>query len=93
MNYIILEFASAVNLPVTGEQGKLYLTKDDNKIYRWNVVFIVKSAVVILSSIYYRCVDFTPEKRSDNVDSYSVSSTATYPSTRLVDGLGTKRRR
>lgn len=31
-----LEFASAVNLPVTGEQGKLYLTKDNNRLYRFN---------------------------------------------------------
>ena len=34
-----LEFASAVNLPVTGEQGKLYLTKDNSRIYRWNSTF------------------------------------------------------
>jgi len=34
VNY--LEFASAVNLPVTGEQGKLYLTKDNNRLYRFN---------------------------------------------------------
>ena len=31
-----LEFESAVNLPVTGEQGKLYLTKDNNRLYRFN---------------------------------------------------------
>lgn len=31
-----LEYASAVNLPVTGVAGKLYITKDDNKLYRWN---------------------------------------------------------
>ena len=34
--YNYLEFASAVNLPVTGEQGKLYLTKDNNRLYRFN---------------------------------------------------------
>ena len=34
-----LEFASAVNLPVTGEQGKLYLTKDNNRLYRFNGTF------------------------------------------------------
>ena len=33
-NYV--EFASAVNLPVMGEQGKLYLTKDNNRLYRFN---------------------------------------------------------
>jgi len=31
-----LEFESAVNLPVTGVVGKLYLTKDNNLLYRWN---------------------------------------------------------
>jgi len=31
-----LEFASAVNLPVTGVVGKLYLIKDNNLLYRWN---------------------------------------------------------
>jgi hypothetical protein len=32
----VLSFASAVNLPVTGLSGKIYITNDDNKIYRWN---------------------------------------------------------
>jgi hypothetical protein len=32
----VLNFASAVNLPTTGVSGKIYVTNDDNKIYRWN---------------------------------------------------------
>jgi hypothetical protein len=32
----VLNFASAVNLPTTGIAGKIYVTNDDNKIYRWN---------------------------------------------------------
>lgn len=31
-----LEYASAVNLPVTGLEGKIYLTRDNNTLYRWN---------------------------------------------------------
>lgn len=31
----IQEFASVSNLPVTGETGKIYVTTDTNKIYRW----------------------------------------------------------
>jgi len=46
-----LEFASAVNLPVTGEQGKLYLTKDNNKIYRWNGTFYQELAVTDISGL------------------------------------------
>jgi len=46
-----LEFASAVNLPVTGEQGKLYLTKDNNKIYRWNGTFYHELAVTDISGL------------------------------------------
>ena len=32
----VIEYASAVNLPVTGVAGKIYVTKDNGKIYRWN---------------------------------------------------------
>ncbi len=31
-----LEYATASALPVTGVDAKIYLTKDDNKLYRWN---------------------------------------------------------
>ena len=34
-----LEFASAINLPVTGVAGKIYLTRDNNILYRWNGTF------------------------------------------------------
>lgn len=32
----ILEFADLASLPVTGETGKIYITLDDNKLYRWS---------------------------------------------------------
>ena len=32
----ILEFADLASLPVTGETGKIYVTLDDNKLYRWS---------------------------------------------------------
>lgn len=31
----VLEYASAVNLPVTGVAGKIYVTLDNNRLYRW----------------------------------------------------------
>jgi len=31
-----IEYATASALPVTGTDAKIYLTKDDNKLYRWN---------------------------------------------------------
>lgn len=31
----VLEFANYASLPVTGEQGKIYITIDDNSQYRW----------------------------------------------------------
>ena len=32
----VLEFADLASLPVTGEIGKIYVTLDDNKLYRWS---------------------------------------------------------
>ncbi len=32
----VLEYADYASLPVTGETGKVYVTLDDNKIYRWS---------------------------------------------------------
>ena len=31
----VLEYASAINLPVTGVAGKIYVTLDNNRLYRW----------------------------------------------------------
>lgn len=31
----VIEYASAVNLPVTGVAGKIYVTLDNNRLYRW----------------------------------------------------------
>ena len=35
----VQEFATASALPVTGIAGKIYITKDNNKIYTWNGAF------------------------------------------------------
>ena len=35
----VIESNSAINLPVVGVVGKIYITKDNNKIYRWNGTF------------------------------------------------------
>lgn len=32
----VLEFQNFASLPVTGEQGKIYVTTDDNATYRWS---------------------------------------------------------
>lgn len=32
----VLEYASAASLPPTGETGKIYVTLDNNQIYRWS---------------------------------------------------------
>lgn len=41
----ILEFTDLASLPVTGETGKIYVTLDDNKLYRWSgSVYIEVSA-------------------------------------------------
>jgi len=32
----VLEYASAANFPATGEEGKIYVAKDENKTYRWS---------------------------------------------------------
>ena len=39
------EYADLASLPVSGEQGKIYITLDDNKIYRWSgTVYVEISA-------------------------------------------------
>ncbi len=32
----VLEYASAINLPITGVSSKIYVTIDNKKLYRWN---------------------------------------------------------
>ena len=44
-----LEFDSAVNLPVTGVAGKIYVTKDNGKIYRWNGTYYAELAITDIS--------------------------------------------
>lgn len=45
----VIEYASAVNLPVTGVAGKIYVTKDNGKIYRWNGTFYSELAYTDIS--------------------------------------------
>ena len=41
----VLEYANLAALPATGETGKIYITVDDNKTYRWSgTVYIVITA-------------------------------------------------
>ena len=41
----VIEVNSAINLSVVGVVGKIYITKDNNKIYRWNGTFYQELAV------------------------------------------------
>lgn len=45
----VIEVASAINLPSPGVAGKIYVTKDNNKIYRWNGTFYDQLAVTDIS--------------------------------------------
>ena len=44
-----LEFNSAINLPTTGLSNKIYCTRDDNKLYRWNGTIYVEVSFQDLS--------------------------------------------
>jgi len=86
-----LEFASAVNLPVTGEQGKLYLTKDNNKIYRWNGTFYQELASS--DPTYQSVIDaltFTPENVANKSSTLTASSTLYPNNDAVIAGLALK---
>jgi len=38
----VLEYANLATLPVTGEAGKIYVTIDSNKTYRWTGTIYVE---------------------------------------------------
>lgn len=38
----VLEFQNFASLPITGEQGKIYVTTDDNATYRWSGTVYIK---------------------------------------------------
>ena len=46
----VLEFSSATTLPVTGTSGKIYVTIDNRKIYRWNGTFYSEMAITDISN-------------------------------------------
>ena len=41
----VLEYANFASLPITGETGKIYVTLDDNKTYRWGGSVYVEISV------------------------------------------------
>jgi len=47
----VLEFASAINLPVTGVSGKIYVTIDNGKLYRWNGTVYIELAPALVTSV------------------------------------------
>jgi len=58
----VLEFADLAGLPVTGETGKLYVTLDNSKVYRWSgTVYVEVSPTPILTSLDIDHTQATPE--------------------------------
>ena len=47
----VIEVNSAINLSVVGVVGKIYITKDNNKIYRWDGTFYRELAVTDISGL------------------------------------------
>lgn len=45
----ILEYTTASALPITGVAGKIYVTKDNGKIYRWNGTYYTELAITDIS--------------------------------------------
>ena len=45
----ILEYTTASALPITGVAGKIYVTKDNGKIYRWNGTYYAELAITDIS--------------------------------------------
>jgi hypothetical protein len=88
----VIEVNDVPSLPLIGEAGKIYVVKNLNKIYRWNGTYYTELAVTDIT--YQSVIDaltFTPENVVNKSNSYTASSTTTYPNTKaLVDGLDTK---
>lgn len=70
----VLEFNSAVNLPVIGLAGKVYITKDNNKIYRWTGTIYQELAVT----------DITGKVDKNNPITAATKTKITYDSKGLV---------
>ena len=45
----IIEYTTASALPITGVAGKIYVTKDNGKIYRWNDTYYTELAITDIS--------------------------------------------
>jgi hypothetical protein len=74
-------FATASALPVTGITDKLYITRDDNKLYRFNGTIYVPLSADVSGK----------EDIANKSSSFTASSTVTYANTKaLVDGLSAK---
>lgn len=50
----VLEFADLVSLPVTGETGKIYVTLDTNKTYRWSGSAYIEVSPSEVTSVFGR---------------------------------------
>jgi len=60
----VLEYASAINLPTTGVSGKIYVTIDNKKMYRWNGTIYQELALTNISGkedVSNKQNDLTPD--------------------------------
>jgi len=75
----VLEFDSLSNLPQQGESGKIYITKDSNKIYRWTgtrYIDITQGELGTLQSVTDRGNETTKSIKVQGID-YGGSSQLT----------------
>lgn len=74
----VLEFSTASAMPVTGTSGKIYVTIDSGRLYRWT------------GTVYNELLP-NKENISNKSDSFTASSSITYVSSKaLVNGLALK---
>ena len=89
----VLEYANLASLPTTGETGKIYITLDTNKVYRWSgsVYVEVSSGTAVWGSITGTLANQTDLKTALD-GKYSTSNPAGYitgiTSTMVTDALG-----
>lgn len=87
----VLEFDSAVSMPITGVSGKIYVTKDNNKIYRWNGTIYQELAVTdITYQSVINALTFTPENVANKATTLTASSTLYPNNDAVIAGLATK---
>jgi len=86
----VLEYNNQASLPVTGESGKIYLTVNNNKVYRWSGSVYVEivaapgssdSVIEGSTNLYYTDARVAAKIAATSIDALSdVNTTTTAPS-------------